>query len=365
MKILINALSGNGDALMFSPTLKVLKEKIPGVQIDMLAMYKSVKEMYSESPYLTNIYFIDFLHQSKIKSLKEIKEIRKNKYDISINTYPANRFEYNFLNFLLGAKKRIAHHYIHTNFFRFEFLNSVLVDEVKDRHNVLQNYEIARAVVEIPSEDKVSNMEIAIKDEDIKAAENWFKEINPDNKLIVGFHTGSALLKNHIHKRWDKIKYADLGKRLIDEYNAIILLFGNERDLNTEVNEMLGNHGVFASTNNFMDSMARQKFCDLFVSNDTAFLHSAGAFGIPTVGIFAYTNHKELYPWNTKYIIVRKDLDCSPCFYNSPKPATCLWKGEDEFKCMKTISVDEVFEACEKLLSSVKIPDNRKPGNSI
>ena len=63
MKILINALSGNGDALMFSPTLKVLKEKIPGVQIDMLAMYKSVKEMYSESPYLTNIYFIDFLHQ--------------------------------------------------------------------------------------------------------------------------------------------------------------------------------------------------------------------------------------------------------------------------------------------------------------
>jgi heptosyltransferase II len=350
MKILINALSGNGDALMFSPTLKVLKEKIPNVQIDMLAMYKSVKEMYSESPYLNKIYFIDFLHQSKIKSLKEIKEIRKNKYDISINTYPSNRLEYNVLNFMLGAKKRFAHHYTHTNFFRFEFLNTNLIDEVKDRHNVLQNYEVARAIIEIPADEKASNMEIQLKDEDIASAKKWLSEINPENKLVVGFHVGSALLKNHINKRWDKNKYAELGKLLIEKHNAMILFFGNEFDLNKEINEMMGNRGVIASTNNFMDSMARQKLCNLFVSNDTAFLHTSAAFGIPTVGIFGYTNHKELYPWNTKYIIVRQDLVCSPCFYNSPKPAACLWKGDDEFKCMKMISVDEVYEACEKLL---------------
>jgi heptosyltransferase II len=352
MKILINALSGNGDALMFSPTLKILKEKIPGSQIDMLAMYKSVKEMYSQSPYLNNIYFVDFLHQSKIKSLKEIYEIRKNKFDISINTYPANRFEYNFLNFLLGAKKRIAHHYTHTNFFRFEFLNSVLIDEVKDRHNVLQNFEIARTVVNLSGEDTVGNMEIILKDEDIVSAEKWIKEINPDNKKVVGFHAGSALLKNHINKRWDKNKYAELGNLLIDKQNALILFFGNEFDLNKEINEMMGNRGVLASTNNFMDSMGRQKLCNLFVSNDTAFLHTSAAFGIPTVGIFAYTNHNELYSWNTKHIIVRKELECSPCFYNSPKPASCLWKGTDEFKCMKTISVEEVYQACEKLLKS-------------
>ncbi len=52
MKILINALSGNGDALMFSPALRLLKEKIPDVQIDMLVMFQSVKEMYQEHPCL-------------------------------------------------------------------------------------------------------------------------------------------------------------------------------------------------------------------------------------------------------------------------------------------------------------------------
>jgi len=351
MKILINALSGNGDALMFSPTLKALKEKIPGVDIDMIAMFKSVQEMYSQSPYLTNIYFIDFLHQSKIKSLKEIKKIRKNKYDILINTYPSNRAEYNILSFLFGAKKKIAHHYTHTNFFRFEFLNNVLINEVKDRHNVLQNFEVLHMLLDIAADEKAGNMEIALKEDDVESAKKWIKEINPDGKLLVGFHVGSAVLKNHINKRWDKKKYAELGKRLIEKYNAKILLFGNETELNNEVNELMGNIGIIASTKNFMDSMARQKFCNLFISNDTAFLHSSAAFGIPTVGIFAYTNYKELYPWNTKHIIVRKDLDCSPCFYNSPKPATCLWKGEDEFKCMKTISVDDVFEACEKLIN--------------
>lgn len=351
MKILINALSGNGDALMFSPALKVLKEKIPGVQIDMLVMYKSVKEMFSGSSHLDNIYFVNFLKQSKIKSLKEIREIRKNKYDISINTYPANRFEYNFLNFLLGAKKRIAHHYTHTNFLRFEFLNTNLINEVKNIHNVLQNFEIVKALVKLPPEEKAGNMEISLREEDGISAAKWMKEINPDNKLVIGFHAGSALLKNHIHKRWDKNKYAELGKRLIEKNNALILFFGNEFDLNNEINEMMGNRGVLASTNNFMDSMARQKLCKLFVSNDTAFLHTSAAFGIPTVGIFAYTNHNELFPWNTKHVIVRQDLVCSPCFYNSPKPATCIWTGEEEFKCMKTIEVNEVFEACEKLLS--------------
>jgi len=93
------------------------------------------------------------------------------------------------------------------------------------------------------------------------------------------------------------------------------------------------------------------KFCNLFVSNDSAFLHSSAAFKIPTVGIFGYTNAQELFPWGTKHLVVRIELDCSPCFYNSPKPVECLWTGKDEFKCMKLITVEDVFEACEILLN--------------
>ncbi len=349
MKILINALSGNGDSLMFSPALRLLKEKLPKSEIDMLVMFRSVKEMYQQNPFISSIHFINFLKQSKLKSLSEVRKLKSNEYDFSINVYPANRLEYNIVNAFLGAKKKIAHHYTHTDFSRAEFLNDILIDEVKDRHNVLQNLDLIKPIVNVDDEE-AGRMEIFIGDDDKTKAADWIKENNPEGKTLIGFHPGSSVLKNHIHKRWDKYKYAELAKILMKEYDAKILLFGNEFDLNNEINSMINNEALIASTSNYMDSIARMTYCKLFVSNDTAFLHSAAALQIPTVGIFAYTNHKELYPWKTRHVIVRKDLDCSPCFYNSPRPAACIFKGEEEFKCMKMIEVEEVYKSVNQLL---------------
>ncbi len=350
MKILINALSGNGDALMFSPSLRLLKEKIPSAEIDMLVMFKSVKEMYEHNPFLNKIYHINFLKQSKLKSIQELLSLRKNNYDVSINVYPSNRTEYNLVNYFLGAKKRLGHNYTHSDFFRFEILNNITSNEVPNRHNVLQNFDLVKSLTEM-NEKEVKGLEIFLSEADKKKSEEWIKENDLQNKLLVGFHAGSAVLKNHIHKRWDNEKFAALGNLLREKYNAKILLFGNEFDLNLEIDEMLGGQGILASTSNYMDSMARMRFCNLFVSNDSAFLHSSAAFKIPTVGIFGYTNAQELFPWGTKHLIVRIELDCSPCFYNSPKPVECLWTGKDEFKCMKLITVEDVFEACEIMLN--------------
>ncbi|MBN8568660.1 MAG: glycosyltransferase family 9 protein [Ignavibacteria bacterium] len=350
MKILINALSGNGDALMFSPSLRLLKEKIPAAEIDMLVMFKSVKEMYEHNPFLNKIYHINFLKQSKLKSIQEILSLRKNNYDVSINVYPSNRTEYNVVNYFLGAKKRLGHNYTHTDLLRLEILNNVTSNEIPDRHNVLQNFDLVKSLTEM-NEKEVKGLEIFLSEEDKKKSEEWIKENDLQNKLLVGFHAGSAVLKNHIHKRWDKEKFASLGNLLREKYDAKILLFGNEFDLNLEIDEMLRGQGILASTSNYMDSMARMRFCNLFVSNDSAFLHSSAAFKIPTVGIFGYTNAQELFPWGTKHLIVRIELDCSPCFYNSPKPVECLWTGKDEFKCMKMIMVEDVFEACKILLN--------------
>ena len=357
MKILVNALSGNGDALMFSPALKLLKEGLPDSRLDMLVMFKSVAEMYYRNPYVDRIYMIDFLNQNKLKSLAELRVLRKNKYHYSINIYPSNRFEYNFLNYLIGAEKRLSHHYNHTHYFRCEFLNTDFVDETENVHNVIQNVELVKKIVDIKNEP--GGLEIYLDKEDEVNTLEWLKENNLLNKTLIGFHAGSSLLKNHIHKRWSKEKYAELGRRLIQELDGKILLFGNEFELNDEINEMIDSKGIIASTNNYMDSMARLKYCNLFISNDTAFLHSAAAFNVPTVGIFAYTNYKELYPWKTEHTIIRKKLECSPCFYNSPTPATCVWKNEEEFKCIKTIHLEEVMEACQKLIK--KIPNDSKP----
>ena len=69
MKILIIALSGIGDALMFTPALQKLKENYPDSNIDALVMFKGVKDIYERLPEINKIHHFDFLNSSKIHSV--------------------------------------------------------------------------------------------------------------------------------------------------------------------------------------------------------------------------------------------------------------------------------------------------------
>jgi heptosyltransferase-2 len=356
MKIIINALSGIGDAVMFSPALKVLKNYIPDAQIDMMVMFKAVEYIYQRNPAINKIFFIDFLNQSALKSFKQVLALRKNKYDASINVYPSNRREYNIVNRLLGAKKRIGTKYNHYSTFSFDFLNNNLVQEVKDKHNVTENFELIKLLAPNAKENMLGGYEIFLSDDENSFADKYIEQNTLKDKKIIGFHVGSATFKGHINKRWAANKFSELAGKLAKEYDAKILLFGTEKDVNEAIWNNSKDSTLIPAEAKIMQSIALMRKCSLFVSNDAALMHIAAALQIPTIAIFGYTNYKELSPWKTKNIIVRKELDCSPCFFNSPKPVNCIFSGEDEFKCMKTISVDEVFEACKKLIEEV-------PGN--
>jgi len=127
-------------------------------------------------------------------------------------------------------------------------------------------------------------------------------------------------------------------------------LFGTEKDVNTAIHETAGDITFIPETKTITQSIALMKHCSLFVSNDTALMHISAALQIPTVAVFAYTNYNELYPWKNKHIIVRHDLPCSPCFFNSPKPVNCIFTGDEEFKCIKEITTEEVYSACKTLI---------------
>ncbi len=359
MKIIINALSGIGDAVMFSPALKVLKNHLPDAQIDMMVMFRAVEYIYQRNPAINRIYFIDFLNQSAIKSFKQVLALRKNKYDASINVYPSNRREYNIVNRLLGAKKRIGTKYNHYSKSNFDFLNNNLAQEVKDKHNVIENFELIKFLAPNAKENELSGYEIFLNDNENSFADKYLEQNELKNKKIIGFHAGSATFKGHINKRWSADKFSELAMRLGKDYGTKILLFGTEKDVNEAIWNNSKDSTLIPTETNIMQSIALMKKCSLFVSNDAALMHIAAALQIPVVAIFGYTNYKELSPWKTKNIIVRKELDCSPCFFNSPKPVNCIFSGEDEFKCIKTISVDEVLEASKKLIE--EIPGNIKP----
>ncbi len=353
MKILVNALSGIGDALMFSPALALLKKHLPHSQIELVVMFPAVRDIYAANPDLNEIHFIDFLSQPKIKSLKEVFALRKNRYDVSINAYPSNRKEYNIINFLIGAKKRIATRYNNYSKSNFDFLNTQLANETKDRHNVLQNYDLVKLVDNKLNENEIGNLVLNLGARHNKFFDQFVIDNNHTGIKFAGFHAGSATFKRHVNKRWAAEKFAELANKLNKQYGMKSILFGTEVELNDAIYSLSSDSSILLPKMSILKSLALMKHCKLFVSNDAALMHLAAALQIPTVAIFGYTNYNELRPWMNKHIVVRKDLECSPCFFNSPKPVQCIYSGEEEFKCIKTISVEEVFEACEKLIEEI------------
>jgi ADP-heptose:LPS heptosyltransferase len=104
MKILVIALSGIGDALMFTPALKLLRQSYLSAEIDALVMYKGAEEILASNKNLNQVIHFNFPEEGIYKSLKFLSELRK-KYDASINVYPSNRKEYNIISYIIGAEQ--------------------------------------------------------------------------------------------------------------------------------------------------------------------------------------------------------------------------------------------------------------------
>src|SRR4029079_3877255 len=162
-----------------------------------------------------------------------------------------------------------------------------------------------------------------------------------------GFHAGTALFKNHIRRRWDPEKFAELAKRIHREFGNKILLFGGPDDIeaNETIRHLASDSIIEIKTKSIMDSIAIMQKLSLLISNDSALMHIAGALKIPIVAIFGPTNETYVHPWKTNYEVVHTGIECRPCFYYSPKPLTCYRSPEEHFLCIRNIEVESVFQA--------------------
>jgi lipopolysaccharide heptosyltransferase II len=351
MKILILALSGIGDALMFTPALRLMRSSLPDAQIDALVMFKGVKEMYERNSDLDNVYHFDFIKEGLLRSVNYVLKFRK-KYDASINVYPSNRKEYNLINFLIGANKRAGADYLRMNSRELGFLNNVRVSEDDSVHNVRTNIKLVEKLLNKKFDaEPVLNFPVN-KDDEIFASE-YLKQLNiNDQDIVIGFHPGSATLKNHIHRRWEPEKFAALGSKLTENRKTKILLFGGpeEAELKEAIAKSINSDNVIpVETENFPQSAAIIKRCDVFVTNDSSLMHVASAMKRKVVAVIGPTNTAYIHPWNTEYKIVTLNLDCSPCFFYSPRPLICT-RTDVKYKCIKELSVDMVYNAVYSFL---------------
>jgi len=352
LKILVNTLSGIGDALMFTPALSILKKELPDAQIDAFVMFKGVKDLYESLDEIDDVYFHDMIDSSKVSNLRYIYRLRKNRYDISINVYPSNRKEYNIVNMLIAAEKRAGVKYNRKDRLNLGFLNNCRIVENEELHCVEENIKQIENLLNI-NVDEIPALNFPMHKEELQFAEEYKTRMSIfDIDLVIGIHAGCSVLKNHINRRWSLENFTELISKLIDEKNAKVLLFGgpDENELKDNIVSQVGSEKLInVETKNLRETAAVIKHSDLFVTNDSGLMHIAAALGCKIVPIIGPTNENYIHPWKTEYKTASLNLDCAPCFHYSPKPLTCSRK-DIKFKCLKELSVDRVFKVVEQMI---------------
>lgn len=355
MKILVNALSGIGDALMFTPSLKLLKNALPDSEIHALVMFKAVKEFYERNGNISKVFYFDFMSEGSLNSLKFIFSLR-NSYDVSINVYPSNRKEYSIINFLIGAKQKAAVKYLRKDFQNFGWLNNVRIAEDDLLHNVQTNLKLCEELTKQKLTEEPP-LDFPLNKSDFEFAGSFLndKRIYASD-LVIGFHPGSATLKNQANRRWGPEKFAKLGKKLIESYGAKILIFGGptEEELKQNIVNQINSQGAFpVVSHNLTESAVVMKRCNVFVTNDSSLMHVASALKLKVVAIIGPTNTNYIYPWKTEHKIVSLNLDCSPCFIYSQRPLICS-RDDVKFKCIKELDMELVFRSVKGFVSNTQ-----------
>lgn len=353
MKILVIALSGIGDALMFTPSLNKLKEDYPSASIDVLAMYKGVKEIFENLDNVNRVLYHDFINSSVLKSLGFVLRLR-GEYDVTINVYPSNRREYNLISRIIGSPLRCGVNYLRRNFVNFGFLNNVTITENDNQHNVETNFKLC-GKLSGKDPEQIPPLRIVISESDEKYAANFLndKGIEPKD-LVIGFHPGCSTLKNHDKRRWETEKFSELASTLIERDSAKILIFGGpeEKDLKLDICSRVNSPSVISvEARSILESASVMKRCNVFVSNDSSLMHIAAALKLKTVAILGPTNKNYIYPWQTEYRVASLQLECSPCFYYSPRPLNCSRK-DLKFKCIRELNAETVYNITKDFLNT-------------
>lgn len=333
-KILVIQTAFIGDVILTLPLIEAVHRKYSGSHISLIITPKAY-DLVKANPYINDVIIYD--KNGKDRGFKNFikidKKIKIKKYDMAILPHRSMRSV--MLAYSGGIPERIG--------FNRSVGKMFLTKVVKYSWN---KHEIERNLSLIDEENISKRIPIFLDAKDVKSADKFLKEKGiKKNDIIIGIAPGSVWST----KRWVKERFAELSKRLIDAYSAKIILFGGKEDeaLCVEIKKITGKEIVVgAGILSLGESASVISKCDLFITNDTAPLHMASAFQIPTVAIFGPTTTDLGFGSYSEFnIVAEKKMSCRPCGRHGHRECP-----KEHFKCMNEIATDEVFEACRRLL---------------
>lgn len=160
------------------------------------------------------------------------------------------------------------------------------------------------------------------------------------NDFILGLAPGAIYGPA---KRWGPDRFALVGDRAVEEWDAKVLLLGSaaERDIGAAVALAMKSPALnLCGRTSLGMAAALILLCGAFVTNDSGLMHVAAALDVPMVAVFGSTDPVATGPRSGKARVVRHPMACSPCLEPS-----CI-KG---YSCLLSVEPEEVWMELEQL----------------
>jgi heptosyltransferase II len=339
-RILIRSSNWLGDAVMSVPAVRAIKRGRPDAQITIAAPSK-IAPMWKLVPEVDAI--ISLNGESLFGAIRLIR--RQSPFDAAI-LFP-NSLRVALEACLSGMPRRVGYR----GHSRGWLLNQ-LVREPKKlgplEHQSNRYLRIAQTCgAETPNiEHRTSNAEApnlnqtsdSPQDESVRLADIKHQTFLG---LCPGAEYGSA-------KRWLPERFAEVAAAVAAKLQVQWILFGTAQDavIGDQISGVLGAHCVNRIGQTTLDQLIDElRECRLLLTNDTGTMHLAALLGIPTVAIFGSTEPGLTGPLGNDHIILRHQVECSPCF---------LRQCPIDFRCMKAITVQEVTDAVTSILQKTR-----------
>ena len=347
-RILVFAYHGLGNFIMYTPALKLLRERYPAARIDLqVGNNTGCEEVLAGSAMFDNIYNLP--HSAGVRAwLARARAIRDTRYDLTINEFHSHSWPLTLLIAASAAPFRLGHVTSpgwSRRFSRYSFVFNLPITMREDQHEIERYIDLVTAAGALAPAASETRTFIYLTDEDRAFARRFLEDgAGSSSHTIIGFQPGTS--PGMRWKQWPIERYREvLVKVMADNPNSQIVLFGSvlEKEMIRELASGLkGRISLAAGKTSVKQVAALIEQCDLLVCNDSGLMHAAVAVGTPVAAIYGPTDYRRTAPLGDLHTIIRHELPCSPCF---------KLEGDDQVHacphhdCLMTITPEEVLNA--------------------
>jgi lipopolysaccharide heptosyltransferase II len=332
-RILIRSSNWLGDAVISVPAIRAIKGGRPDAHITVVAPSK-IASIWKLVPEVDAI--VPLTRNSLLGAVLSIR--RKPSFDVAI-LFP-NSLRVALESWLSGAARRVGYR----GHSRKWLLNQIIREPIRRGPPEHQAVHYLRIAQEIGAETENNWSDRLLrprqnhaKAERVQDISHSIKDIPPTNRRVkVGLCPGAEYGPA---KRWLPERFAEVAAAVAAQTPVQWILFGTKNDaaIGEQIIKALDDSCVNRIGQTTLDQLIDElRLCRLLLTNDTGTMHLASLLGVPTVAIFGSTEPRLTGPLGDRHIVLRHQVECSPCF---------LRKCPIDFRCMKAVSGQEVVAA--------------------